>query len=87
MSKLRDTLIEEGLPSANIEDTYTVTWLDTQTATILTGTKICVEDEWMNIGNTNVFDYPNTEQGKTDLEANVPDPYKTAILTVWNAQT
>jgi hypothetical protein len=49
-------------------------------------TKIYVEDIWMDIGNINVLDYPNTDQGRTDLEANVPDPYKIAVLTVWNTQ-
>jgi hypothetical protein len=38
-------------------------------------TKIYVEDTWMSIGNINILDYPNTDQGRTDLEANVPDPY------------
>jgi hypothetical protein len=86
MSKLRDALIEEGLPEADVEDSCTITWLDADTTSILTGTKIYVEDAWMNIGNTNVLDYPNTEQGRTDLEANVPDPYKSAVLTVWEAE-
>jgi hypothetical protein len=49
-------------------------------------TKIYVEDIWMSIGKINVFDYPNTDQGRADLAANISDPYKTAVLTVWNTQ-
>jgi hypothetical protein len=86
MSELRDALIEEGLPAADIEDSYTITWLDISTASIMRVTKIYVEDIWMDIGNINILDYPNTDQGRTDLEANVPDPYKIAVLTVWNTQ-
>jgi hypothetical protein len=86
MSILRDALIEEGLPAADVEDSYRITMLDLSAASIIGVTKIYVEDIWMDIGNINILDYPNTDQGRTDLEANVPDPYKTAVLTVWNTQ-
>jgi hypothetical protein len=56
--------MKEGIPEANVEDSCTITYLDTDKTSILKGTKIYLEDTWMEIGSVNVLDYPNTEQGR-----------------------
>jgi hypothetical protein len=38
----------------------------------------------MNIGSEQKQEFLNTPDGINLLNENVPDPYKTAILTVWN---
>jgi hypothetical protein len=84
MSNLRDDLIKEGLVAANIEDSYAISWLDTGKTLFSTQTKVYANDTWMNVGNEQKQEFLNTPDGIVSLNENVPDPYKTAILTVWN---
>lgn len=44
---------------------------------------IVVEGEEMNIGEIHAKAYPNGEGGRTELMAELPEPFVTAVLAVW----
>jgi len=64
-----------------------IAWLDFNTTCLLSKTKMKIGEDWQAIGSEIRQDFQNTTEGRAELEKAVTEPYLTAILAVWAAES
>jgi hypothetical protein len=80
---IKDGLIKEGLPESDVVNNYAISWLDTDKVLFLTRTRVSVNDKWYSVGNDQTQEFMNNQDDVEKLKTSVPEPFSTAILTVW----
>ena len=83
-NKLQNALTSEKLTENKVDAERVITWLDENKVCFLSRTKIHVNDEWVYVGDTEISEFQNTKEGLKLLKNIVPEPYLSAVLTVWN---
>jgi hypothetical protein len=86
-SQLKSALTGEKLTESKIKEERVLTWLDQEKACFLVKTKIDVNGEWTAVGDTEISEFKNTEEGLKLLKSGVPEPFLSAVLAVWEAST
>jgi hypothetical protein len=81
-SQLKSALTNEKPTEIEVKEERVITWLDSGKACFLVKTKINVNDEWLDIGNTAIEEFKNTEESLKLLKNSVPEPFLTAVLAV-----
>lgn len=46
-------------------------------------TKVNVGDEWLYVGDADIEEFKNTQESLKLLKNNVPEPYLTVVLALW----
>ena len=57
--------------------------LNEYSVTVKTQKYMELEGEELNVGELHARAYPNSERGRAELAEEVPEPYLSAVLTVW----
>ena len=84
-SLLKTALTSEKLTENKVNEERAITWLDTNKACFLVKTKINVNDEWVAVGDSEIEEYKNTVESLKLLKSIVPEPFLTAVLSIWEA--
>ena len=82
-SQLKSALTSEKLTENKIQSDLTITWLDENKVCFLNRTRINVNDEWVYIGEAEIQEFHNMNEGLKLLKSSVPEPFLTAVLAVW----
>jgi len=86
-SQLKSALTNEKLTEIEIKEERVITWLDQDKACFLVKTKININNEWLDVGNTDIQEFRNTEESLKLLRNSIPEPFLTAVLAVWEVPT
>ena len=86
-SQLKTALTSEKLTENNIKDEWAISWLNSEKACFLVQTKISVNEEVVTVGETEIKEFKNTVESLKSLKNDVPEPFLTAVLSVWENQT
>ena len=57
--------------------------LNEYSVTVKTQQYMELEGEELNVGELHARAYPNSERGRAELAEDVPEPYLSAVLSVW----
>ena len=60
--------------------------LNEYSVTVKTQQYIDIEGEELNVGELHARAYANSERGRAELAEEVPEPYLSAVLTVWGKE-
>lgn len=60
--------------------------LNEYSVTVKTQQYIDIEGEELNVGELHARAYPNSERGRAELAEDVPEPYLSAVLSVWGEE-
>jgi hypothetical protein len=86
-SQLKTALTSEKLTENTVQNERAITWLDKEKVCFLVKTKINVNDEWVAVGDSEIEEFKNTVESLKLLKSSVPEPFLTAVLSVWEAPT
>ena len=86
-NQLKNALTSEKLTENKVDEERTITWLDENKVCFLSRTKANVGNEWVYIGDAEISEFHNTNESLKLLKSNVPEPFLTAILAVWEIPT
>ena len=83
-NKIKAALTNAKFTENEIKEERAITWLNEKTVCFLNKTKININGEWAYIGDAEIQDFQNTEEGIKLLKQSVPEPFLTAVLAVWD---
>lgn len=86
-NQLKNALTSEKLTEDNIKEERAISWLNNEKVCFLVKTKINVEGVWIDVGSTEIEEFKNSVESLKILKSNVPEPFLTAVLAIWETST
>ena len=84
-SQLKTALTSTKLTESKVMEERSINWLNAEKVCFLVKTKINLNDEWVDVGSTEIEEFKNSEESLKLLKASLPEPFLTAVLAIWEA--
>jgi len=83
VKKLTKALMGTKSTENVVKEEFAITWLNDEKVCVLNKVKVNLNDEWVYVDNGEIKEFQNTKEGLKLATQNIPEPYLSPILKVW----